>query len=76
MIRTVTNGHTAYVIIMENVSSNDKEYTNKGQRVRTEAKLEAVFKKAGYRIVKKTARHELVKGWEPTMVWVLTPIKK
>ena len=61
---------------MENVSENEKEYTNKGQRVRTQASLEAIFKRAGYCIVKKTARHELVQGWEPTMVWVLTPTKE
>ena len=76
VVRTGTHGHTPYVIIMENVSADGKEYTHKGQRVRTEAKLEAVFERAGYCIVKKTARHELVKGWEPTVVWVLTPIKK
>ena len=61
---------------MENVAANETEYTNKGQRVRTQARLEAIFQRAGYCIVKKTARHELVQGWEPTMVWVLTPIKK
>ena len=61
---------------MENVSTDEKEYTNKGQRIRTQASLEAVFKRARYRIVKKTARHELVRGWDPTMVWVLSPIKE
>ena len=63
----------SYIIIMDNISDNEMEYTSKGQRVRTQATLEDIFKKAGYKIVNKTARHELADGWEPTMAWVLAP---
>ena len=69
---TRASGTASFIILMDNVSGRGEDYTTPDtQRVRTQRNIERILGKAGLTRYKTTKPHELIKGFEKTVLWVL-----
>ena len=70
--RTRRAARGAYIILLENVEvEGRKEFLDKGQYIRDRPTIEAMFIKAGLRIVGTPTMVRLHENYKPVMLWAL-----